>query len=188
MMHTFEKANQTSACSGASIFNLRKHGQTSTTLHNIQKCCKKSLTILKRVPTSSNVLQNDATEWPNVCIMLCATASVWPGLETWKKSYVIKFTYPPSRGSTTLIIYVAMLQITLCHRRWIIFSLSRKRKLRMFTVLLTCYMRWLLVNHYAAVHCMMSLLTVHCNSVSDANLLSNMNLVNTLFWAIVDKT
>ena len=40
---------------------------------NIQKCCNKYLTIFKLDPTPSNIFQHDATGWPNMCNMLCAT-------------------------------------------------------------------------------------------------------------------
>lgn len=36
----------------------------------------------------------------------------------------------------------------------------------MYTVLLMCYMRWLMVMHCVAAHCRMSLLIAHLNSVS----------------------
>lgn len=48
----------------------------------------------------------------------------------------------------------------------IFFSLPRKRKLKMFTVLLMCYTRWLSVMHCVAAYYRMCLQTAHLNSVS----------------------
>ena len=40
---------------------------TVPTSSNIQKCCYKNLTSFKLDPTSSNIMQQVATGWPNVC-------------------------------------------------------------------------------------------------------------------------
>ena len=52
---------------------------TVLTSSNIQKCCYKNLTRFKLDPTSSNIMQQVATGWPNLCNKLlqggqtCAT-------------------------------------------------------------------------------------------------------------------
>ena len=56
--------------------------------------------------------------------------------------------------------------LSCCCFKQLIFSRFRKRKLKMFTVLLMCYTRWRLVTHCVAVRCRMYLLTAHRNSVS----------------------
>ena len=59
------------ACSRATL--LHEPGQTTTTSCNIQKYCMENLITFKFEPTTRNLLQQIATEWPNARKMLHPT-------------------------------------------------------------------------------------------------------------------